>query len=172
MRQHLMWVVVVLFVSGLALAQAPGTAKTPLLLKPLGTDPVRFSYRLTNVSSKDVRAYTLAIRLLDKTGADIGSVRKTGIRGLRPGGPDAFKPGEAMDEHLGKFQSSRTVVGYASSLDYVLFADGSSWGPDKLKSSRDIQHLLEGRRATLAGLKEMLNKSGPDAVAAYLNENH
>lgn len=171
MRKRIEFFVIVLFVSTLGFSQTVAPKEQPLAIKSVGTDPTNFSYTVTNVSGKDVRAYTLSIKFIDINGAVVSSNNKTAIRGLGPGGATVYKPGEIMAGNLGRLRVSGGIRAYAGTLDYVLFADGTSWGPDKFKTSLEIQGMLNGRRAALEGLKDMLARQGPDAVVTYLNGN-
>jgi hypothetical protein len=77
-------------------------------------------------------------------------------------GPKGLAAGEARLQGLAvssyREGSPKPVV----SVDYVQFADGTSWGEDSLGRSKDVTEYLKGRNEALARVKEML--AGQDAT--------
>jgi hypothetical protein len=53
-------------------------------------------------------------------------------------------------------------------VDYVLFPDGTSWGPNSLGQASALKGMQQGWRLAVSTLKRMLNEQGPTAVASYL----
>jgi hypothetical protein len=135
-----------------------------------GTD-MRITYDLANTSGKAIRAYVIAIDYTHATGAPGGRFSLTGIRGmLAPPQPDSLQAGEVVHQtvrHI-PLESDGTPLGFKLSVDYVLFTDGSWWGPDTLKESRQVLGTLSGHDQALFVLKDILDQQGPDAVADYL----
>ena len=121
--------------------------------------------RLSNKSGKAIVAYGLATDLLDESGKRVFQRRTVFVRGLVPGAPTAFVPGENwtgsmnIPSHDGK-PAAPTVT-----VDYVLFADRSSWGPDKLHTSERIAGMILATRGERTRLKKVLRERGAAAVA-------
>jgi hypothetical protein len=135
-----------------------------------GTD-AGMSFDLTNASGKAIRAYIIAIDYFHATGAPGGRGSFTGIRGmLPPPQPDSFQAGEVIHQAIRSIpvESDGTPVKFKLSVDYVLFTDGSSWGPDTLKESREVLGFLSGHDQALFVLRDMVDQKGPEAVADYL----
>ncbi|HVU44796.1 MAG TPA: hypothetical protein VHD85_01645 [Terracidiphilus sp.] len=55
-------------------------------------------------------------------------------------------------------------------LDYVLFADGSEWGPDTLKQSREVKAILRGANTAALSLNKLLESQGAAAVERRIRE--
>lgn len=53
-------------------------------------------------------------------------------------------------------------------VEYVLFTDGSSWGPDSKGQAGHINGVIQGRRATIALLKRIMETQGVRAVEEIL----
>jgi hypothetical protein len=54
------------------------------------------------------------------------------------------------------------------SVDYVLFVDGSGWGPDTTHHSLELQGVIRGSKLVRAILKRKLQTEGPEAVLEAL----
>jgi hypothetical protein len=143
------------------------------------------TFDLTNVSGNPIRAYVLAISYDADNGRPSPAEMQYEIRGMGPGGPDSIRPGETIHGDVNvPIASSRPIQGGSDtkppnvdshpdvvkgiSVDYVLFADGSKWGPDTRKESEKIAGVLEGHDVTVFALKHMLQTQGVDAVIEYL----
>ena len=55
------------------------------------------------------------------------------------------------------------------SIDYVEFADGSSWGPDNEHRSIMIDGVLTGRHAAIKEMMDMVSNSDWDQISLLLN---
>lgn len=144
--------------AGMAVMMLFAEPQPPLTVEPSevpvalagGEAPVRF--QLKNQSTKSIHAYVLVIGYYDDDGKLIGTLTTTGVsRDLLPR-PDLrppFGPGETwthpyrMAEASGADRPARAVA----RVDFVLFDDGSSWGPDKAKMSLYLKGIKDGSRA-------------------------
>lgn len=147
----------------------------PLLVSDLVTTQTATgwagAFRVTNTSDKPIRAFVIAIESFDATGKAGGRTSRVGVRGtLPPPQPATLAPGETISERLRKLpvDSAGNPFKVQTSVDYVLFVDGSWWGPNTLNESRRISGILTGHDQTLIALRDMLDEQGPDAVIAYL----
>ena len=133
---------------------------------------MRGTYDLTNASGKAIRAYVVAIDYFHATVAPGGRGFCMGIRGMSaPPHPESVQAGEVIHERVRSIpvdSSDGTPLKFKLSVDYVLFTDGSEWGPDTLKESGQVLGTLSGHDQALLALKDMLDQQGPDAVTDYL----
>lgn len=148
-----------LILGGLAFAAGPSPDAEPAMieaklkspeLSAAGLQRVEADFR--NLSAKPISAYAVVLRLKNEAGRTESRFTKTiavrGVMGSRAR-PD-FAPGEAWSEAVGEFTLQQGGVGKLRpelEVDYVLFADGTAWGPDKTKHSLYIQGLRAGRQA-------------------------
>jgi len=167
-RELVRYLAILLFSAASALAQTTA-GPPPLEIRSGVTAQAMFAYTVTNVSGKDVKAFTVSIEAVDRRGQRLCSRSKTLIRGLGPGTAEVYKAGEVVHQDFRRIFAGVSDVGaWDGKLDYVLFADGSHWGPDNLKTSIEIAGMFHGRFAALDALKRMLSQQGPDAVITYL----
>ena len=80
-------------------------------------------------------------------------------------GSKGLAPGEARPIPLPMANYREGTAKPVVSVDYVQFADGTSWGEDTLGRSKDIAAFLKGRNEALARLEEML--VGQDATDVH-----
>lgn len=123
-------------------------------------------WRAKNVSHKDVSAWVACVP--NETGRcnlTHGVVYATG-----PSPSNRLRPGETREEPRLRLTEAaeppKTVV--PATVDYVLFSDGSAWGPDARRQSLWIRGVIHGARGTIARLKRILDTQGTDAVIQIL----
>jgi hypothetical protein len=104
-------------------------------------DENRVGFYLQNASSKAIRAYSLL--LVNK---DSKSVRIALYPGIPVAGGEYFR-----DSYLLSESDSPEWT-----FDWVLFADGSTWGPDKYKRSNEVLSFSKGREAAIAYAEEFV----------------
>jgi hypothetical protein len=124
---------------------------------------------LTNATSENILAYVLGIENLDKDGEVVSAATKMGIRGLIPPLPpstkESFLPGESWTEKIELLPTtSGKTMPYRVWVDYVLFADSESWGPDSRAQSLVLQGITMGRNMERGRLRSLLHKSGDQAI--------
>jgi hypothetical protein len=56
----------------------------------------------------------------------------------------------------------------ALAVDYVLFEDGTAWGPDELKLAARIAGTRQGWHSAYAHLRSILNKQGVAGLQSAL----
>jgi hypothetical protein len=126
-----------------------------------------FSIDVRNISGKDIKAYVLALAFQNSAGKNDGFETRVAARGMEPSAEtQVFKDGETTSMQI--HPPNPEAVIHKISIDYVLFADGSTWGQDKWKESKVIRGELDGRDLTLSFLREKLDKEGADWVIKYL----
>jgi hypothetical protein len=118
--------------------------------------------RVTNKSNQDIVAYTIVVDFLESSGKPAGRLSTNAImnlatnsngstRGLSPGATGGSnRPFSLPSEPNG------TPVRFRVFVDYVLFKDGSTWGPDVMKQSLKIVGTQDGWRMSRAELKRLL----------------
>jgi hypothetical protein len=157
----------------LSCAQNP--AKPPLVISSISQQAGTVSFDLTNASQKPIRADVIACTLgAGKPHAAVLTLQQTSIYGL---GPDllvapGFDAGLTHHEQFGGIPRSAggQIRSCSLSVDYVLFKDGTGWGPDARNSSRAIRGVIAGYNRAILGLQRKLQQSGADAVLQYVRE--
>jgi hypothetical protein len=87
--------------------------------------------------------------------------------------PNGLKTGDS--QHTSRLRvvfapNKQVIKDYRISVDYVLFKDGSTWGPDAMKTSLKIAGILKGWQLSNSHLKEVMQTGGVNAVAAELTK--
>ena len=77
-------------------------------------------------------------------------------------GPKGLAAGVARAQALAMSNYREGSAKPVVSVDYVQFADGTSWGENSLGKSKDVAEYLKGRNEALARVQEML--AGQDAT--------
>jgi hypothetical protein len=123
--------------------------------------PKPLLFKLTNTSQKEIVAYVVAVKNLDaRTGKGPTNVfERTKVSET---GPSPFAPGRTWRPH--RMFPALGVTEIIGRIDYVLFADGSRWGPDTLGRSASITAYLEGARDARRSMQILLEKEGPAAL--------
>lgn len=159
-----------------ALPQTPTGDPPPLVVADqgrgvnrLGQEVVNFS--LTNRSPKAISAYALVIAFSGSSGKTaLTQVVRAAVGGVLPTARPDYAPGEIWTDHgpgaPRNANGSRLV--YSLEVDYVHFADGTSWGKDKSRSAPFFEGLKEGARMMRGALRRKLEREGPAAVQDFL----
>jgi hypothetical protein len=145
-------------------AQPPSQDQPPIevelitLRVPEGQE--RF-WRVKNVSQKDVSAYVACVP--NETG--LCTLTHATVYVMAPAPRNRLRPGETREEPRAKIiGAAPTNPVVRATVDWVLFADGSAWGPDTRKQSLWIRGVIYGAQGTLARLKRLLDTQGTNAV--------
>lgn len=117
------------------------------------TDENRVGYYMQNTSDKAIRAYSLLL---------VNGDNKRVEMALYPGIP------VAAGEYLRDSYLLSKADGPVWTFDWVLFADGSTWGPDKFGRSREVLNFNKGREAAIAAAEEFAGPSEPLPVIRSL----
>jgi hypothetical protein len=150
---------IVLFAAVVLAAVVPALCQTPMsvvkiepgeaihALSPVPPSGAGTVVRLTNLSEKSIAAYVLVLRTVDSQGSAIGRHILNPVLVLDPNDArNAKKPGDTWVDVFRRTPGTAATV----DVDYVLFTDGTSWGPDSEKMSLRIAGMREGYRAGLA----------------------
>jgi hypothetical protein len=100
----------------------------------------RVGYVVHNSSNKPVLAYSL----VETAGEGDTTVRMAVYSGL------VVRPGE--DFQIAYIHGSREVSSWT--FDWILFGDGSTWGPDEYGRSKEIVGYIAGRNAAIKHVSE------------------
>lgn len=118
-------------------------------LKILGSPSL--TLKLENTSDRLIRAFVLVVE---------GESQKSVYISIRPG--KSIEPGSFVLQGASAGKEKKVFL----SLDYVEFADGTSWGADAMQRSGQVAAYFKGRQLAITRLKEMLNA---DEAAEFLN---
>jgi len=120
------------------------------------------SLMLTNRTSKKIVGYVLKLEQVDSRGNVVQKLTDSRLTGLEPApSRDAYAPGETWRHRL-------RVAAHRMSVEFVLFADRSTWGENSLGYSEKFKGIEEGWRTAHARLKRILTEKGPAAVGDEL----
>lgn len=119
-------------------------------------DSQTVNYRLQNLSNKPIRAYTL---LSDERNGQI--ITNSFTTELLQVGKHQFSSFLVKQE-----KEDETI---SLSIDYIEFADGSSWGIDKEETSKEIAGEREGRIAAIKQLKDSIKNQ--NMTSSYNGKN-
>lgn len=161
----------------LLLASIPGFGQdgSPLLtwdfsVKDSGTEQT-VSFRVKNSGTKPIIGYVSFIRTND--GVTIIEVYKRHHVAFHRSA--VYKPGAEWTEEF-SLSSLRGAAGQALSvskpeIDFVLFEDGSRWGPDQYRLASRIRGEIAGVTLEHARLSDLLKRKGVEAVVKDLSGN-
>lgn len=80
-------------------------------------------------------------------------------RGLRSGATRTFTHGNVRDD-----SPNESIV----RADFVLFMDGTTWGPDTAKESAFVLGVFEGQKAAVSGVKKVTAQKNESALRALI----
>lgn len=106
---------------------------------------VELSVSCANQSTKPITAYVFIVDNLDQNGKLLFRGVHTGMPALDPAHPERAKsPSQRWMETIRTAKLNQPVASRNLSVDYVLFSDGSGWGPGTLKYSLKIEGFKNG----------------------------
>lgn len=119
---------------------------------------------LTNTTAKPIHAYTLQYYAM-------GRFIKTGGLTLHSfvDRDQLFTPGQSQHYQIEQIQAEEPIERVIVLLDYVEFADRTSWGTDSNKSREKLEGMRAGGRAVQKELQRTLSTSGVDGVDLVLH---
>lgn len=124
----------------------------------LSAEPPNFRLQvmIQNQSSKGIRAYTI----VSETASDKKQGGHTDFLNLRTNiwQPTVIKAAEVSDSQ------TDPIVSVKLTIDFVEFADGTTWGADTQHSSDILRGQREGARVERQRLRQLLRSKGPKAV--------
>ncbi|MCP9495749.1 MAG: hypothetical protein MSG64_14980 [Pyrinomonadaceae bacterium MAG19_C2-C3] len=132
------------------------------------TKPI-FIYVLANVSTKPIRAYTIK----HEVSYGDAQYKSHGANSVQlPSISQALLPNRSrQEEGGGETRYSQPVNEIALSVDFVEFADGTTWGEDEYKFAEKLAGVRAGGKAALKKFREKLNKGGLDALVEVLTQD-
>lgn len=126
-----------------------------------------------NAANQPIVAYVLRVEFVDdRSGKTIEQASVVKVMGLSvsPGPADAIGPGEPFTESMpSPVRPDGTPPHYRIDVDCLLFADGTSSGPDLAGKSATINATRYGWQRALTELRQVLQQRGPQAVVDALN---
>jgi len=152
---------------------APGC---PLLIS--STDSERLSAYDFNlgvvVVNAGLRPITfLAIRYCEYSGqSQVGSGFVGTAKGVIGSTSPNLGPGQSDEEELGGEHSQQAIERVEVAVDFVEFADGTTWGPDLYKNSRLLAGMRAGAREARAYLKGIFQYGGDYSLASATGAEH
>lgn len=159
--------------------QQDGAADSPLEVQTStvkAEEGFNLTCGVTNKSNKDIAAYTIVADFFDSAGKPAGRLFTNAIMNLATnskgstGGLAAGATGGSNRAFTLPTDANGTPVSFKVFVDYVLFKDGSTCGPDATRQSLKIMGTQEGWRQSRAQLKRLLSERGIQAVADALAE--
>jgi hypothetical protein len=124
------------------------------------------TYAVTNVGGKQVDAYGIRVITISDKSTDEDLTFRFGDS------PDkVLQPGQT---EWGGFEAqapSTPVKSVKLVVDFVEFADGTTWGVDKYKSSEWVVGYRDGVRAEAGRLIEVKNRAGTDGLIKFLGSD-
>ena len=132
---------------------------------PSGSSSLQIRYRVQNVNTKAIRAYTI----LEKV--EWGKGGTTGASIVNLAAETKFlRPTQSRVETCGLSGQDGPVTRLTLSVDYVEFDDGTTWGTDTRRSADYLAGQREGRAATFKKVKEVRERNGESAVEELLKK--
>jgi|YNPMSStandDraft_1061717.scaffolds.fasta_scaffold41856_1 hypothetical protein len=131
---------------------------------------------IENRSSKTITAAGLQVLLKNPQGAVVHNSTFWTANSLAPvAGAPAFLPGARRTQRLmlPRLEQNPKLEGMHLEVraDYVRFADGTDWGPDRTKSSLYFKGFESGARFQRDHLRQVLKTGGEAALKEYLEQN-
>lgn len=151
-------------------AQAPPVTIAETSAKA-GERGVAVSLALSNNGGKPIQAYSFVCEHLDGKGKVVSKSTQSAIRGLDLDEPPVYAPDETWTAQVTvPLDSTGYPLRYRTALDYVLFQDGSTWGPDALKTSTHVRAVRMGANLERKRLQQILLRRGEKAVLDELRQ--
>ena len=133
-----------------------------------GMPELELTITLRNAADHPVVCYALSFSWYDASGALFGG---SGMD-IRYSADDWTKPlipaGGTATTQVTMLQRSGTLK---ATVDFVLLADGTFYGPDRFRTLDMLQKYLHATRSTEKYVLSLLNTEGPDAVKRFLESD-
>ncbi len=128
------------------------------------------TFSLTNRANKSIAAYILRAELYDDSGK-LALIRgQSAILGFAGSAARApIRPGETWTDQVDiPVDQNKKPVQHHISVDFVLFTDNSTSGPDATKTAARLLGLMQGIKAERARLRALLKRGGSQAITEDL----
>ena len=172
------WLGLMLWVASAHANQQDPVAGSPLEVQSStakSSEGFALACSVTNKSNQEIVAYTIVADFVDSSGKPAGRLSANTIMTLSTnskGSTSGLAPGAKgkTSRFVLPTESNGTPASYKVSVDYLLFKDGSTWGPDIEKQSLAIKGTQQGWRQSRAQLKRLMAERGIQAVADALTD--
>lgn len=125
-----------------------------------------FEVVVGNNSVQPIRAYAIRYEILSGQ-SKIGGAELTN----KMSDSSVLQSGQSESIYLGgDISHPDTIDNITISVDFVEFADGTSWGPDISKSKERLLGLRAGARVATSYFLDVLKQKGPQAVMNTIKE--
>lgn len=119
------------------------------------------NYSIQNVSQKPILSYTLV-----GNGKGVGKIITSSYISK------LFQPQAVNFEQFYEERANiRPESKLSLSIDYVLFADGSSWGEDERKTSEQIIQYIAGRKAAVEYFRKLIEKNDREVLSKLFEQD-
>ncbi|HEY0081045.1 MAG TPA: hypothetical protein VGB73_20745 [Pyrinomonadaceae bacterium] len=129
-------------------------------------DP-QVNYTLKNLSDKPIRAYTV----LEETATSSSKVKNSTIKNITSTA-QLLLPNQSRQEMFGGQSFSDPLLSLILSIDFVEFADGSTWGEDTQHAAENLAGQRAGGRETLKKLRGLFAAQGIEAVKKLITQGN
>lgn len=130
-------------------------------IRPFASDPKQptFGYEVSNLSDKPISAYAI------RHDVALGKTQTSGVMLISFWSISSLLYPQAKNvEDFGGTTYGVAVNKITLSVDYVEFADGSTWGPDTFKASQRLAGKRAGGRLSLKNLRDKFKARGVASV--------
>lgn len=135
------------------------------------SDPLspQYTYTITNVSNKPIRAYAIK----ESVAFGSGKAHATGVDlSHLPSLSLLLQPHQSRTLHnAGSSKYTQPVSELILSVDFIEFTDGSTWGDDSFHSAQRLAGRRAGGRAAVKKFRERLKTGGPDILTDTVIQN-
>ncbi len=125
-----------------ALAQTP--APLEIAATPAPDQPAAIVVSAHNTSRSPIRGFVIDVRYTDAAGQPLGHFTRIAMKPPLAGQPQYIAPGEVLTNKKAIPIPQDPSSHYDIVIDSVIFADGSKWGPAKLRESAKLTGLIQG----------------------------
>jgi hypothetical protein len=154
-------------VSAAALVLGQSSSTAPLVVVATHGTGATLELSMTNNSGKEIVASVVLVLFKTPKGSQIQAA-DVEDRTLRPGGSPLAPGVRATAEVSIPTQSGVELPMTETQVDYLLFSDGTSWGPDAAHLSLQIKGTRSGWAKAYRHLNATLTQQGKDAVVGEI----
>ena len=153
-------------------AGAQGLEAVPVGLKVINRDDAPVTIRLNGVEVVSRERSALNYSVTNVAGRNIRAVVVLGVPGtakysamfgsaLRPGAAETFNGGNLLAKGAKPYRDI--------AVDFVLFDDGTTWGPNTARDGDYLMGVFEGRRAAYADAERLAGADDQHLLTVWLN---
>ncbi len=154
------------------IAQSTAQNQGPMEISDLSVAPsdrgLVAMLNLTNKSERGVSAHVLAADFFDSQGALSSRAVQVAMVGRQSPGSESNPPGHVTTARFMIPSKDGQPVNHRIYVDYVVFEDGSTWGPDQTHNPLKIEGIREGWRMASSHFKRVLHDGGQQGLAEAL----